>query len=618
MDSLLAAASAGTPFAVAQSTLAENSTAVLAVAVPLVVLLLLRLWRASNLDFYKIPQAPGQWPFLGILPDYWSYHDISAILLKYVEGAKAGPFVRTRAAHKRVLIVADPAAAAEVFSRSGANAVHRKVPEYASFDIATGLHGHHSILTEQDEPRWIAVRKALAPAYGTAAIRDNWPYIVNTYRTMGLRIAAVIDDAAAAARPAAAKAAAAGVPVITVVGRTDSDDSACDGDVAVAAGDGGDAAVAAAAPLAALPHEGPAADVHIDHLSLAASIQMQAEGLFRMPPDQRKRVDDLQIAHDLEDVIGVVHQYGVAPWNKLLHFALPWATEASRKMHPARRRLAAAFTVIYDHVMSCPPPEPGDTTLGACLRRLRDPHTGEAPSRERLLAEVGNQIMAPETAAHTLSWMLFCVATHPEVEVRLILELRGAGLACDGDLEAALTALEAKGPDALSPELMPYLNAVLNESMRMYPAGASASPRLTEKPTKVGPYMIPKGVMVFPCLYVINNWSGNWDDARKFKPERWLVSPGQPDPALDPASGAPRFLPFSSGPKACIGGALGLVAVRAAAAALLSTYSYRLAEHMGTPESVTSRTKLALTLKVDGGMWLNCARRTPAAAAALP
>lgn len=146
-------------------------------------------------------------------------------------------------------------------------------------------------------------------------------------------------------------------------------------------------------------------------------------------------------------------------------------------MHPARKRLAAAFTTIYDHVMAwcaglhavaasrgflwlcivsacvpvarrrtwrasqlclaclecsfcvavarrpprtpeasrpnaptvtprSPAPEAGDLTLGACLRRLRDPLTGRLPSRERLLAEVGNQIMAPETAAHTLSWLL--------------------------------------------------------------------------------------------------------------------------------------------------------------------------------------------------------------------
>jgi hypothetical protein len=44
-----------------------------------------------------------------------------------------------------------------------------------------------------------------------------------------------------------------------------------------------------------------------------------------------------------------------------------------------------------------------------------------------------------------------------------------------------------------------------------------ACSRLTEKPTKVGPYMLPKGVIVFPCLYVINNWSGNWEEPRKVR-----------------------------------------------------------------------------------------------------
>jgi len=34
-----------------------------------------------------------------------------------------------------------------------------------------------------------------------------------------------------------------------------------------------------------------------------------------------------QIAHDLEDVISVVHQYSIAPWNKLLHKALPMASK---------------------------------------------------------------------------------------------------------------------------------------------------------------------------------------------------------------------------------------------------------------------------------------------------
>jgi cytochrome P450 len=103
-----------------------------------------------------------------------------------------------------------------------------------------------------------------------------------------------------------------------------------------------------------------------------------------------------------------------------------------------------------------------------------DPHKGKAPSRERLLAEVGNQIMAPETAAHTISWVLYCLATHPAVEARLLAELREAGLPCNGDLEAAVAVLSSSF-DPLRE--LPFLSAVINEAQRLYPAGASASPR---------------------------------------------------------------------------------------------------------------------------------------------
>lgn len=94
--------------------------------------------------------------------------------------------------------------------------------------------------------------------------------------------------------------------------------------------------------------------------------------------------------------------------------------------------------------------------------------------------------------------------------------------------------------------------------------------RLTEKPTKIGNYLVPAGVTIFPSLFVINNYSGSWgEDAREFKPERWAA----PNAAVDPVSGAPRFLPFSSGPKNCIGLALGQVVVRSAVAMLLSTFT---------------------------------------------
>lgn len=35
---------------------------------------------------------------------------------------------------------------------------------------------------------------------------------------------------------------------------------------------------------------------------------------------------------------------------------------------------------------------------------------------------------------------------------------------------------------------------------------------MTSKVTRVGPYRVPTGTIVFPCLYSILMYSGNWDD----------------------------------------------------------------------------------------------------------
>jgi cytochrome P450 len=38
---------------------------------------------------------------------------------------------------------------------------------------------------------------------------------------------------------------------------------------------------------------------------------------------------------------------------------------------------------------------------------------------------------------------------------------------------------------------------------------------MTEKVTKVGPYQVPAGVIVFPCLYSILMYSRNWDNPQQ-------------------------------------------------------------------------------------------------------
>lgn len=92
---------------------------------------------------------------------------------------------------------------------------------------------------------------------------------------------------------------------------------------------------------------------------------------------------------------------------------------------------------------------------------------GKKLDDEQLKAEIGTFIMAGyETTAHTLSFTLYNIATHAQVQDNIVKELVSTGL------------LMANGTPGREPQYddlknLIYLNAVLKESMRMYPVVAA-------------------------------------------------------------------------------------------------------------------------------------------------
>jgi cytochrome P450 len=83
-------------------------------------------------------------------------------------------------------------------------------------------------------------------------------------------------------------------------------------------------------------------------------------------------------------------------------------------------------------------------------------------------------VVAPHLSPVTCCPVLcprFCLIQHPAAEQRVLQELVTAGVPL-GDLEGAAAALSR---DLLGQ--LPYTTAVLQEAMRLYPAGVAASPR---------------------------------------------------------------------------------------------------------------------------------------------
>lgn len=71
-----------------------------------------------------------------------------------------------------------------------------------------------------------------------------------------------------------------------------------------------------------------------------------------------------------------------------------------------------------------------------------------------------------ETTAHTLSFTVFCIASHPDVQQKIAVELQALGLLpCAG---------KSPAKDLQYDDLhqLTYLDSVLKESMRMFPVVA--------------------------------------------------------------------------------------------------------------------------------------------------
>ena len=164
------------------------------------------------------------------------------------------------------------------------------------------------------------------------------------------------------------------------------------------------------------------------------------------------------------------------------------------------------------------------------LMRARDPVNGESMPDGRLVNEALTAVVAGhETTASTLNWTWYLVSRHPDVEARLQRE---------ADRFAAPAAL-ADLPG------FPYSRQVLDESMRLYPAGWLLTRRALQD-DRLGEYAVPAGSEVYVPPYFIQRNPRVWPDAERFDPERF-------------APGAVRqrhrlaAIPFSAGPRNCIG-----------------------------------------------------------------
>jgi cytochrome P450 len=166
------------------------------------------------------------------------------------------------------------------------------------------------------------------------------------------------------------------------------------------------------------------------------------------------------------------------------------------------------------------------------LMTARDSQGGAVMSDRQLINEVMTLIVAGhETTASTLNWMWYLMSQHPDVEERLANELRSL----PGD----------RFPELEDLPKFPYARQILEECLRLYPAGWLMTRRALND-DQFGDYFVPAGTEVYVSPYFIQRHPDLWDDPDRFNPDRFAPDQSQDRHRL-------AMLPFSAGPRNCIG-----------------------------------------------------------------
>lgn len=122
---------------------------------------------------------------------------------------------------------------------------------------------------------------------------------------------------------------------------------------------------------------------------------------------------------------------------------------------------------------------------------------------------------------------------------------------------------------------LPYLQAVVRETLRLHPPGPLAIPHFSEEACNVLGYEIPRNTRVFVNLWAIGRNPKSWEEPERFVPERFMQ-----DGCLDEKIKNFEWIPFGAGRRRCPGELLGTLLVEFAVAQLVHCFDWRLPDEM--------------------------------------
>jgi cytochrome P450 len=184
-----------------------------------------------------------------------------------------------------------------------------------------------------------------------------------------------------------------------------------------------------------------------------------------------------------------------------------------------------------------------------------------------------------ETTANALTWTLYLLSQHPAVEARLLAEI-------DRVLAGRLPTVDDL------PQLA-YCEQVVAESLRLYPPAYAFARRVLEPIELNQGRRLQPGCLAIVPVRAIHRLPRFYPDPERFEPERFTAAARASRPRF-------AYLPFSHGPRNCIGEHFAWMEAVLILASLLQRFQFRLApEQSIQPEPlITLRPRYGMRMRV--------------------
>ncbi|KAG7453091.1 cytochrome P450 [Guyanagaster necrorhizus] len=223
------------------------------------------------------------------------------------------------------------------------------------------------------------------------------------------------------------------------------------------------------------------------------------------------------------------------PTLQILHHLPEWLTKLLNPETLGFVELRKALLAQIEGILA----DPGSLdafhdTIYNCLLSPEKLKSQQVPSKKSLLDEAQNLLFAgTDTTSNAMTVGFFYVLNDPAIHAKLTSEIFAAWPI--KELPVSYEVLEK----------LPYLTAVLKEALRMSAGVPISMPRVVDTPTYIDGVQVPVGAAVgVGCTFVLMN-KGIFSQPHSFRPERWLQQESQ--------SLEKYLVPFSRGPRSCIG-----------------------------------------------------------------